>query len=93
MQCLGAWDELKHKNRAVATKSTYWASQAVLGQAELCFQSFPQGLLWLGIGQQVLVLVRWPPVLRSPKLTNHGQAKCTLEDHLFLQQCPGTGDP
>lgn len=40
----GAQDKLKHRNRAATTESTNWASQAVLGQAELCFQSFPQGL-------------------------------------------------
>lgn len=78
---------------AAATKFASWAIQAVLGQAELCLQSFPRGLFWLGMRGQVLVLVRWLPFLRSPKLTNHGQAKCTLKDHLLLQQCPGTGVP
>lgn len=45
------------------------------------------------MGQQVLALVEWLSLLRSPKFTNLGQVECTLKDHLFSQQCHDTGDP
>lgn len=46
----GAQDKLTHGDRAATTQSTNWASQAVLGQAELRFQSFPREAALVGHG-------------------------------------------